>query len=383
MIFHKNTKHLCIVIIVALFTNLSIIIGQSNDLKVSVIANTSVTITSSEFIHYFSYVENSDTNIRLWRYMGMRDLETNEVLVTSGDSEGVYKIVDGIDFTGGYHGDEELTKISFVLDETDIELNKNGIYYGNTLKRFLNSDMYTVQNNKGNRPYKQVECNREHILEITRWEYKYFNKFMFVKDQSITDLFLGMYCIGPQFSNIMIDNEIFIINETSPLILKNNVTRGTWKYPERWEAILEIEYINTPEYFTSQLLVLPAPYYNKAYFGMYKQNVDISINDVFETKFSATYSKATVTNNFEVNESLTAVYLNPTSKVLKLKSNESDLKTISLSVFDIQGRKIKDFKGDIYATDFDLNICDLKKGMYLYILEGFKDPIKGKFIITK
>lgn len=275
--------------------NINHLYAQPNDLRVEVIANKTVTIYSTDFIHTFKFVDDSSTNTKLWRYFGMKEISSGETFVTSGDSEGVYKTSEGVDFTGGYHGNEEFYSHTFLLDNDTIAHDTDGIFYGKILNRVMNSNMFTAQDSIGSLPIRQIECIRTQILEISKYEYKYYNKWRFIEDQVITHLYLGMYCIGSLFPKIIVGDTTFFIDNSTENFLKDEIFEGSWVYPQKWEVNLKTEYLSNPNYFRPQLLIWPTSYYNKAYFGMLSGPISVSKGEIFEVNFSANYRRIELT----------------------------------------------------------------------------------------
>ena len=155
--------------------------------------------------------------------------------------------------------------------------------------------MFTAQDSSATLPIRQVECIRTQILEISKYEYKYYNKWRFIKDQVITHLYLGMYCIGSLFPKIIVGDTSFFIDNSTENFLKDEVFEGTWVYPQKWEVNLKTEYLNNPEYFRPQLSIWPTSYYNKAYFGMISGPISVSKGEIFEVNFSANYRRIELT----------------------------------------------------------------------------------------
>lgn len=61
----------------------------------------------------------------LYKLIDHKMININLTALEKGESEFVYKTPNKIDYTGGYHGDEQLIEVSFIIDGKEIELRKN------------------------------------------------------------------------------------------------------------------------------------------------------------------------------------------------------------------------------------------------------------------
>ena len=106
-------------------------------------------IYGTDYIQYpFKHIKSESMNADLYRiyyaYAVERTGDTSFTktfsapLLNMGELEfAVRELVDGVaaeDFIGGFHGDENLTSVSLMVDGTEINLNSTGFYKGSTVK---------------------------------------------------------------------------------------------------------------------------------------------------------------------------------------------------------------------------------------------------------
>jgi hypothetical protein len=61
----------------------------------------------------------------IYKLVGSQMVSTGLTALTKGENEFVYKTPNKVDFTGGYHGDEQLIEVNFLIDNEEIELRNN------------------------------------------------------------------------------------------------------------------------------------------------------------------------------------------------------------------------------------------------------------------
>jgi len=95
------------------------------------------------------------------------------------------------------------------------------------------------------------------------------------------------------------------------------------------------------------------------------------VTNTFETAFVATLS------NKNYNDSEFSIFPNPTNNVVTLKFNKNTSNTIQITVYDIQGKSILNSKRALMNNETQLNISELKSGLYfIKVFDGFTEITK-------
>lgn len=124
------------------------------------------------------------------------------------ENEYVFHIKNGIDSTGGYHGDEKLTSIKIFIDDIPYDINDipiDSFIVGNTCYYIENSNMYgnaISDNNIIANHYKKTTFNKGYYTE---------NIVNFLKELTIDSLYGGLSCIDKNVSSEFVGEDLQII----------------------------------------------------------------------------------------------------------------------------------------------------------------------------
>lgn len=148
------------------------------------------------------YVVNESIRANLWRirdanlyiYNGTSMVNQSTIIMHSSENEYVYAVAGQADSIGGFHGDEELTSVSFFINESLLSIPSvnvpltacNSFKYGQKSETFLPSN-----------PVKTNVANHTKITEIKEGGYTTYNKLEFLTSLSVNSSYGGLCCVAP------------------------------------------------------------------------------------------------------------------------------------------------------------------------------------------
>ena len=255
------------------------------DLKVTVSnsANQEIFVEDENIKHTFRYVEDAGIQQKIWRYLTAVTKRGDETIMTTGDSEGVYRVSGAPDFVGGIHGDEEYIVADFYLDGIKIDPSIDKVYYGNKIERYYLTDMYQA----GGVPAYELEANRYSFFSITKGKIKYNLKFTFQKALDLAVVYMGMSSLAKVFKDLFVDTGYLTPDSLGTLYdYESFICKSI--YENVCTAETKITYKNTPSGFVNGLRIFGSTPYNKVYYGMLS-TLAVSIGDIYECEYETDF----------------------------------------------------------------------------------------------
>ncbi|SDM66310.1 hypothetical protein [Kriegella aquimaris] len=218
---------------------------------------------------------------------GMR-LTGLEALAT-GESEFVYKTLDAIDFTGGWHGDERLTEVDFFIDGralSEIELSKGFSLKPCTEFSYEQKSLTYVTKKNGQTDYINDEVEGVHSKTSTfrNSGYKTTNRIIWQKQSCIAIGYMSISSIATdmgEFCQSDISKKYKLDRLSGRKINDKNSTIYIWNETNGTSAIVTSEFsINND---SAIQFVWDVPNYNKYYRNVVYEN-SISVNKGNEWK---------------------------------------------------------------------------------------------------
>lgn len=137
----------------------------------------------------------------IYRLVGDSMQSTGLMALATGESECVYRALNTVDFTGGFHGDEILTEINFYLDGVRIsEEDLSNNFYLKPCTEFSyvqKSNMIKTQRN-GDSVSSDYQTEAYHIKHTTfrNSGYETYNKLFWKSETTVEIAYLSISCIG-------------------------------------------------------------------------------------------------------------------------------------------------------------------------------------------
>jgi hypothetical protein len=174
-------------------------------------------------------------------------VKTGLAVLTKGENEFVYKIAKKVDFTGGYHGDEQIIEISFIADNKIINLNKPF-----KLRPFKNFKY--IQNSTFHESASiEKGVNKQHPIEATHFKttsfgengYKTVNAIKWKKNLVLDKIYGSLVCLSRDFGGFGKSNTRDTVNFDlkGGLKLKSRDKSITiWNIQNRTKAFIESDF---------------------------------------------------------------------------------------------------------------------------------------------
>lgn len=137
----------------------------------------------------------------IYEFDGMKMQSTGLVALAPGESECVYKALNAVDFTGGFHGDEQLVDISFYID--GIRLSQMDLADSFQLKPC--TEFSYIQKSSMHKTFRKNESqNHDHRVESIHFKnsifgdsgYKTYNRIEWCDSVSIEIGYMSLSAIG-------------------------------------------------------------------------------------------------------------------------------------------------------------------------------------------
>ncbi|SOD81043.1 hypothetical protein [Spirosoma fluviale] len=225
----------------------------------------------------------------LYQYLGGSMIASGVNLLTNGESENVWKAVGKSDFTGGVHGDESLTSVSFYLNS--VALSASDLTVGFSLKPA--SDFWYIQTST------MIETDNATLTPMATHQkrtdfvvggYKTFNRLTWLASPNVDVWYSGIACVAISQADVAYDEDF------TNYVLDRSKTSGT-RIINKQGGRRQIDYYSAANNMgvsvSSQILKPSAqdvnaklelwdvPDYAKYYRGLYAQTP--AIGDVWES----------------------------------------------------------------------------------------------------
>ena len=143
-------------------------------------------------------------------------------------------------------------------------------------------------------------------------------------------------------------------------------------------SFVEDKYYTESQQQTLEAVAMLTPYIGGD--AVYSARVMLGINP---NDYNLAYRLARPTDSIQTiyNDNLVSIYPNPASNSLNIEFENALEQAETFVLYDITGRKIKEYKLSERLTEFSLDISTIQNGVYFYSLRSDID-VRGKVIIN-
>jgi hypothetical protein len=227
-------------------------------------------------------------------------LKQGLIALTNGENEFVYKTPNKVDFTGGYHGDEQLIDIDFIMDDKSIDLEKS--FHLLPFESFKYVQKSTMHESSS----KSKGINKNHPIEAihiktTCFEdngYKTVNIIQWQKNIELDKVYGSLVCLSRDFGGYgkSKSTDTIKLNLDGKQKLRSNDTNITlWNAQNKTKASITSKF--SIKNNSSYQWIWDHRVYNKYYRDVGKTNAYKDDEWVFETKVKFKLTENTIYNN--------------------------------------------------------------------------------------
>jgi hypothetical protein len=214
--------------------------------------------------------------------------------LTYGESEFVYKTPNKVDFTGGYHGDEQLIEVDFFVDGKPINLEKTFTLL--PFKTFRYKQKSTMHESSS----KSTGINIKHPVEAVHLKttdfddngYKTNNIIQWQKNVELEKVYGSLVCLSRDFGEYgkSKSSDTIKLNENGKQKLSSNDTSITlWNTKNKTKVSVISEFSLKNE--SSRQWIWDHRVYSKYYRDVGKTTADKGDEWVFKTKVKFNFNR--------------------------------------------------------------------------------------------
>jgi hypothetical protein len=174
-------------------------------------------------------------------------VKTDLTVLTGGESEFTYKTPGKLDYTGGWHGDEQLTEINFIADNKVVDLNESfKLLPFNSFKYVQKSTIHeTASVSQGVNNNHPIEAIHLKTTSFGENGYKTINTIEWQKNLDLVEIYGSLVCLSRDFGGYgkskNTDTVKFDIDGGFKLKSTDN-SISLWNKENRTKAFIESEF---------------------------------------------------------------------------------------------------------------------------------------------
>lgn len=208
-------------------------------------------------------------------------------VLTKGESEFVYKTSGKLDFSGGFHGNEQLINISFFVDNNVLNLEKSfNLMHCNSFKYVQKSTIHeSASITNGINKDHPIESIHTKTTSFGDSGYETTNKIEWEKNLKLDEVYGSLVCLSTDFGGFGKSNSIDTVKFD---------TKGGYKLESKDKSMIIWNTKNNTKAFiesnfsifdnTSTQRIWDHETYNKYYRGTGKVYTNINDTWIFQTK---------------------------------------------------------------------------------------------------
>ena len=269
--------------------------SKNKNCIVSIVANTSFTVTIDSITHYFVRVIDAGLKIDSYRYMGCGNglYNAGGELLTNGDNTTVFFETGGTDFTGGLHGGEVLNTTTLILDGAALNLaSTSSNNYGKVVIFTELSDIYSNLNNANKIAEKSKIFTFDYVLKQLKLRVKTEATASF----SVRWNYINMYSTSLLYDTAIVDTITYNMN------IPELVPNSNYSLPCQFTSLAgygvttSVSIMQIPSNEVSQIMWMGNNALNRKLYWGNLTTRDWQVGDIYESEIISNYSFANPVN---------------------------------------------------------------------------------------